>query len=85
MLLAVLQIDVRKKCTRCHCAVRIAGPSVVNVYINYEKKFAFVEFRTGEPTHDPKPGTSPVQLFPGKPIFCWPSSQRQTRVLQYIM
>ena len=24
-----------------------AGPSVVNVYINYEKKFAFVEFRTG--------------------------------------
>ena len=24
------------------------GPSVVNVYINYEKKFAFVEFRTGE-------------------------------------
>lgn len=26
----------------------IAGPSVVNVYINYEKKFAFVEFRTGE-------------------------------------
>jgi hypothetical protein len=23
------------------------GPSVVNVYINYEKKFAFVEFRTG--------------------------------------
>jgi hypothetical protein len=26
----------------------IVGPSVVNVYINYEKKFAFVEFRTGE-------------------------------------
>ena len=25
------------------------GPSVVNVYINYEKKFAFVEFRTGVP------------------------------------
>jgi len=24
-----------------------AGPGVVNVYINYEKKFAFVEFRTG--------------------------------------
>ena len=23
------------------------GPGVVNVYINYEKKFAFVEFRTG--------------------------------------
>jgi hypothetical protein len=28
----------------------IAGPCVVNVYINYEKKFAFVEFRTGEPS-----------------------------------
>lgn len=28
-----------------------AGPSVVNVYINYEKKFAFVEFRTGKPPH----------------------------------
>ena len=27
---------------------------MVNVYINYEKKFAFVEFRTGEPTHDAK-------------------------------
>ncbi|CAL8465202.1 g4737 [Coccomyxa elongata] len=26
------------------------GPSVVNVYINYEKKFAFVEFRTVEET-----------------------------------
>lgn len=26
-----------------------AGPCVVNVYINYEKKFAFVEFRTGKP------------------------------------
>lgn len=28
-----------------------AGPSVVNVYINYEKKFAFVEFRTGQHSH----------------------------------
>ena len=27
-----------------------AGPCVVNVYINYEKKFAFVEFRTVEET-----------------------------------
>ena len=26
------------------------GPCVVNVYINYEKKFAFVEFRTVEET-----------------------------------
>lgn len=25
-----------------------AGPCVVNVYINYEKKFAFVELRTGK-------------------------------------
>ena len=25
----------------------LAGPAVVNVYINYEKKFAFVECRTG--------------------------------------
>ena len=30
----------------CPCA----GPCVVNVYINYEKKFAFVEFRTVEET-----------------------------------
>ena len=28
----------------------LAGPCVVNVYINYEKKFAFVEFRTVEET-----------------------------------
>lgn len=28
-----------------------AGPGVVNVYINYEKKFAFVEFRTGAPRY----------------------------------
>lgn len=27
-----------------------AGPCVVNVYINYEKKFAFVEFRTVDET-----------------------------------
>lgn len=27
-----------------------AGHCVVNVYINYEKKFAFVEFRTVEET-----------------------------------
>lgn len=32
----------------CSDCVWIAGPCVVNVYINYEKKFAFVEFRTGE-------------------------------------
>lgn len=25
-----------------------AGPCVINVYINYERKFAFVELRTGE-------------------------------------
>ena len=25
---------------------------MVNVYINYEKKFAFVEFRTGGPRHN---------------------------------
>ena len=24
-----------------------AGPCVINVYINYERKFAFVELRTG--------------------------------------
>ncbi len=28
-------------------AVCCSGDSVINVYINYEKKFAFVEFRTG--------------------------------------
>lgn len=33
-----------------------AGPSVVNVYINYEKKFAFVEFRTG--------ALSPLMFYP---------------------
>ena len=27
-----------------------AGPCVINVYINYERKFAFVELRTGEPS-----------------------------------
>lgn len=32
-----------------------AGPGVVNVYINYEKKFAFVEFRTGAPCHNSTP------------------------------
>lgn len=35
-----------------------AGPGacVVNVYINYEKKFAFVEFRTGaQPLHPLRP------------------------------
>lgn len=26
----------------------VAGECVINVYINAEKKFAFVEFRTGE-------------------------------------
>jgi len=31
-------------------APTLAGPCVVNVYINYEKKFAFVEFRTVEET-----------------------------------
>lgn len=28
----------------------LAGPAVVNVYINYEKKFAFVECRTVDET-----------------------------------
>ena len=32
-----------------------AGPGVVNVYINYEKKFAFVEFRTGAPGQNSRP------------------------------
>jgi hypothetical protein len=30
-----------------------AGQAVVNVYINYEKKFAFVEFRTGATLFQP--------------------------------
>jgi hypothetical protein len=30
----------------------IAGNAVVNVYINKEKNFAFVEFRTGRPTRE---------------------------------
>lgn len=29
-------------------ACTAAGPCVINVYINYERKFAFVELRTGE-------------------------------------
>jgi len=29
------------------CAVRAAGQSVVNVYMNKDKNFAFIEFRTG--------------------------------------
>lgn len=28
-------------------ACSAAGPCVINVYINYERKFAFVELRTG--------------------------------------
>ena len=30
-------------------AAFVAGPCVINVYINYERRFAFVELRTGEP------------------------------------
>ena len=33
----------------CSLTSLCAGLCVVNVYINYEKKFAFVEFRTGMP------------------------------------
>ena len=36
-----------KQLGRCLTPPRHAGLCVVNVYINYEKKFAFVEFRTG--------------------------------------
>lgn len=39
------------------------GASVVNVYINYEKKFAFVEFRTGASSHCfPTTGCLPASL-----------------------
>lgn len=38
-------------CCRCCCCRCCAGQSVVNVYINKDKNFAFVEFRTGGVRH----------------------------------
>ena len=46
MLQSLTVIVSYHACTNLLSATH-AGPCVVNVYINYEKKFAFVELRTG--------------------------------------
>ena len=43
---------------------------MVNVYINYEKKFAFVEFRTGKPPGDAKPEHKAFQPGSREPSLC---------------
>jgi hypothetical protein len=51
----------------------LAGNAVVNVYINKDKNFAFVEFRTGEGKHSREDvgrggwvGRYPASRLPGK-------------------
>lgn len=45
---------------------------MVNVYINYEKKFAFVEFRTGVSHYYSRPHVAYMHSFQhSQPAVCW--------------